>query len=114
MATQRIPVDDPYRGLAASVVTSNVIDLRDAIYWSWSWRTTSGTTSQHTLQLSNTSIDVASDMSGAPEAGWMSYATFGTAAPAIAFGSAGAAWGRIVRTPSGASVVVELNKMIRT
>lgn len=114
MATAWIPMDNPFQGLAASVVTSHPIDFRDAVAWSFSWYTTAGTTSAHTLQLSNTSVDIRSDLSTIVEASWVNYTTFGTGTPAMFFGDAGARWGRILRNPSGSSQVQEFAKLIGT
>ena len=42
---------DPFANIAVSVVTSDVIDVRDAFDVMISWRTTSGLTSRCTLQM---------------------------------------------------------------
>ena len=46
---------DPYAGLAASIVTSNVLDATDAFDISLSWHTASGTSSVFTYQVSGKS-----------------------------------------------------------
>lgn len=96
---------DPFEGLEASVVTSNSFELRAAVAWTLSWYTTSGTTSTHTLQISN--------YSGSPSAsgvstGYVNYTTFGTGTPTLIEPPIGVRYGRILRSTSSASVVVDI------
>lgn len=101
---------DPYSGITASQVTSNVVDLRDAVAWTASWYTTSGTTSVVTMQISNSP---ARPMLGETPAAasWVNYATFGTGSPAVIVGDIGVRMVRFLRLPSGASVTLDLNKV---
>lgn len=48
---------NPFAGLAESVLTSNVLDCRDAFDISLSFNTTSGTSSVFTYLVSNSSVD---------------------------------------------------------
>lgn len=100
---------DPYSGITASQVTSNVVDLRDAIAWTASWYTTSGTTSVVTIQTSNSSARPLLGETPAA-ASWVNYTTFGTGSPAVIVGDAGIRYARFLRLPSGASIVLDLNK----
>ena len=67
---------NPYKGLASSIVTSNVINMQDAFDWSYSWRTTSGTTSRVTVELSN-----ANSIDSIQEKQWSEWTAFGGVAP---------------------------------
>lgn len=49
--------ENPFRGLAESVLTSNTLDCRDAFDISLSFQTTSGTSSVFTLLVSNSSVE---------------------------------------------------------
>src|SRR5687767_11898919 len=100
---------NPYEGLAASVVTSNAIDLRDALAWSYSWYTTAGTVSAHTFQVSNSSAESPADV---PNASYVARDAFGTGTPALITGDPGIRWGRIIKVVSGSSVVVDFNKQV--
>jgi hypothetical protein len=111
-----VPIN-PYKGLADSVVTSNVFHLMDAFDWSYSWYTTSGATSRVTLQLSNSAAD---DSAGIPEASWSRWTVFGhTAKPAsgasIGFPPLGVRYGRFLRWASAntARITIDVNKQVR-
>ena len=103
---------NPFKGIAESALTSGVIDLRDAFDWSFSYYTTSGTVSQHTLQLSN-----ADDVENIPEASWSNWTKFGTTAllsvATIKFPPLGVRFARILRKGSTASLVININKLVR-
>lgn len=103
---------DPFTGLAESYKTSGVIELRDAFDWSYSYYTTSGTVSLHTLQLSN-----AEDGESIPEASWSVWTRFGKtglgSVATIKFPPLGVRFARILRTASGASLVINVNKLVR-
>ena len=103
-----IAMDNPYQGLAASVVTSNPIDFRDALACTFSWYTTAGTTSAHTLQASNSSASI----DAIPAASWVNYVAYGTGTPAVVGVDDRFRYGRIIRTVSGSSVVQEFSKLI--
>jgi hypothetical protein len=96
---------DPFEGLAASIITSNSFDLRHAVSWTLSWYTTAGTTSQHTLQISNWSNPA---LASSVSTGYVNYTTFGTGTPAVIEPPTGVRYGRVLRTASGASVVVDI------
>ncbi len=64
---------DPFRGLAVSALTSNVMDTRGAFDITLSWRTTSGNTSINTYQISNAS---GFNML-IPETTWSDWTNFG-------------------------------------
>ena len=98
-------VFDPFEGLAASIVTSNSFDLTNTVAWTLSWYTTAGTTSQHTLQLSNWT-----GKSSSVSTGFVNYTTFGTGTPALIEPPPAVRYGRVLRTASGASVVVDINR----
>lgn len=100
----------PYSGLTASQVTSNTIDLRDAAEWTFSWRTTAGSVSTHTLQYSNHSGRAGDG--DPPEASWVDDVNFGTGTPALLSGTAGARYARYLRNPSDGSVTIEVNKLV--
>lgn len=101
---------DPYGGIAVSAVTSQTVDLRDAIAWTMSWTTTAGTTSAHTLQVSNSSVNAS--LTSVPNASFVNYVTFGTGTPAVIVGDPGVRYARFLRVASGASVVIDLNKQV--
>lgn len=48
-----VRVQDPFAGLASTATRSNIVDSRSAFDLSLSFRTTSGTTSYWTYQISN-------------------------------------------------------------
>jgi hypothetical protein len=103
---------NPFAGIAESAKTSNVLDLRDAFDWSLSYYTISGTVSQHTLQLSN-----AAELETIPEASWSNWTKFGTTAllsvATVLFPPLGVRFARIVRKGSTASLVINVNKLVR-
>ncbi len=107
---------DPFAGLAASVVTSNVFDLRDAFDLSVSWYTTSGATSTITLQISN-----ANDMEAIAEASWSNFTKFGQNAPvppsqaSTIFPALGVRYLRFLRRSGStpADVQINLNKFVK-
>jgi hypothetical protein len=107
---------NPYQDLAASIVTSNLIDTRDAFDLTLSWRTASGTSSVLSYQISNASQNPAFGES-IPEASWSHYTLFGLLGipststffePPLGF-----RWARCLRTVSGGSYVIEINKFVR-
>jgi hypothetical protein len=110
---------NPYDGLAASVVTSHIIDTRDAFDMSLTAYIASGTSSLFTYQVSNNSAGgVPSSLSGIPEASWSNWTLYVAPSGNSSFASClelpiSYRWGRIVRTVSGASFVIEVNKQIR-
>lgn len=100
---------DPYAGLAASVVTSHVLDFRDAFDASLSWYTTSGTSSVFTYQASNSSAGIES----IPAASWSDW-TFvvPTSGASVKELPLGYRWGRVLRTVSGASFQYDFSKTV--
>lgn len=105
---------DPFVGLAESIVTSATIDTRYAFDVTVSWRTTSGTTSINTYQLSN---DPARNFESITEATWSHWTTYGTIGgfsgsttfdPPLGF-----RWARILRENSGATFDVDINVLFR-
>jgi hypothetical protein len=100
---------DPFQGLAPSIVTSNVVDVRDAVQWTTSWYTTSGSVSTHTLQLSNHSAERPDDPTNAS---FVNFVAFGTGTPAVIEPPAGVRWARFLRTVSDASVQLDVNKQV--
>jgi hypothetical protein len=101
---------NPFNGVAESAVTSNVFDLRDAVEWTFSWRTTSGTTSAHTLQLSNSSVRIGLDT--VPPASFINDKTFGTGSPDLIEPSMSARYGRMLRDVSNATLAIEVHKLV--
>jgi hypothetical protein len=103
---------NPFSNLAESVKTSGVIELRDAFDWSYSYYTISGTVSLHTLQLSN-----AFDVESIPEASWSVWTQFGKTGlgshATIKFPPLGVRFARIIRSTSGASVTININKLVK-
>ena len=105
---------DPYKGLASSVVTSNVINLSDAFDWSYSWRTTSGTTSRVTVELSN-----ANSKDSILEKQWSRWTAFGHAVPPTPSGSStefpplGVRYVRFIRWASytTGTIAIDVNKL---
>jgi hypothetical protein len=100
---------DPYSGLAVSVVTSNVIDLRDAFDWTFSTWTSAGTTSPLTVQISSDGT-LEADIAAAS---WSNFTTFSASAATVTSPLLGARWGRLLRTPSLASHQFRVNKHVR-
>ena len=100
---------NPFAGVVSAGTTSVVVDLRDAIAWSYSYYTISGTTSAHTIQLSNSSVNVPSSV---PAASFVDYGTFGTGTKgAIVFGEPGVRYARFLRDASNGSFVIDLVKL---
>lgn len=103
---------NPFAGVAESAKTSGVIDLRDAFDWSYSYYTSGGTTSAHTLQLSN-----AYDIESIPEASWSNWTQFGKtglgSVATIKFPPLGVRFARILRTASLASLTIDINKLVK-
>lgn len=109
--TVYVPIN-PFDGVAESAITSELIDLRDAFDWSFSYYTTSGTVSAHTLQLSN-----AVGPESIAEASWSNWTQFGkTGLGSVAttkFPPLGVRYARILRAASGASITININKLVR-
>ena len=107
---------DPYTGVAASVITSNVVDLRDAFDLSVSWFTTSGATSTITLQISNADL-----IESIAEASWSNFTRFGQNAPlpssqaSTIFPALGVRYLRFLRRSGStpADVQINLNKFVK-
>lgn len=103
-------VTDPFSGLAVSVVTSNVLDFRDAFDATLSIWTSAGTTSPLTIQV--TSDGTREDDITA--ASWSNYTTFSpSAATVLSAPVLGTRWGRILRTPSLGSYQFRFNRHVR-
>ncbi len=108
---------DPFRGLAVSAVTSNLIDTRAAFDVSLSWRTTSGSSSVNTYQISNAS---GFNMS-IPETTWSDWTVFGDGSiPATQPSGVstfepplGYRFARILKELSGASFEINVNILYR-
>lgn len=107
-------VIDPFDGVSESGVTSNVIDVRDAFDHTISWRTTSGTTSINTIQISVNTFR-SFNQASIPEGSWSNWSTFGdsqlsqTINPPL-----GETHVRILRENSGASFEVRSHKVVET
>ena len=108
---------DPYSGLAASVITSNVLDCRDAFDISVTVHITSGTSSDFTYQVSNLSVKPQAGVA-AHELAWSNWTRY--VAPSGNSSSASCLevplaynWARILRTTSGASMQINWVKQIR-
>ena len=99
---------NPFAGVAESVTSSNVIDLRDAFDFSVSWYTTSGTTTDIDWQVSNYSMK-----DSIPEAAWSTWTSLVVSEASFLQPPLGVAFGRLVRTASGASVTFKTYKQIR-
>ena len=109
-----VPIN-PFDGLADSAVTSNTVPIWDAFDWTLSFRTTAGSGSTLTWQLSNATGDAFSDPV-VPEVSWSDWTVVGQSGVALSGttwleGPLGARYVRFLR--SDASQVVELNKVIR-
>lgn len=104
---------DPYDGQSESNVTSDVIDLRDADDYTLSVRTTSGTTSAYTYQVSNATgrIQTAGNI---PESSWSNAisADIPTSTDLLDDLPLAVRWGRVLRETSGSSLVFDLNKQV--
>lgn len=106
---------NPFEGVGESALTSNVFDVRDAFDLTLSWRTTSGTASVHSYQVSNVASQ-ASAQSATWEAHWSTVTAFGSAGGSTTTTyepPLGHRFARIIRPASGASLVIEVNKMVR-
>lgn len=109
-------VQDPYRDLAASAVTSETIDLRDAYEFSLSIHTISATTtlaSDVTFQVSDWTGRLLID-GDPPEATWISDIT--TTVPSggtVLRPNLGASYARVLRTPSAQSMQMFERKHVR-
>lgn len=107
----QVPID-PFQGLAVSVVTSNTIDLRDAWAASFSNYTSAGTGSNHTIQLSNASVELqANDGLSVAEASWVD--RLAVSVKTWVELPDGSRYARILRTPSQASWVFDVVKHVR-
>ena len=101
---------DPFEGLAASIVTSNVIDCRDAYLFTLSCRTISGTSSVLSYELSNSTLGITE----IPEASWSFNTLIGLASGKSVYNMpVGVRFARVRRTVSGGSYVLEGNKLVR-
>lgn len=100
---------DPYSGLAVSVVTSNVIDLRDAFDWTLSTWTSAGTASPLTVQVTSDGT-LEADITAAS---WSNFTTFTASAATVTSPLLGARWARVLRTPSLASHQLRSSKHVR-
>jgi hypothetical protein len=106
---------DPFAGIASSATQSSIIDTRDAFDLSLSWRTSSGTASAHSYQVSNVA-SVSSAQSATYDAHWSTYTVFGSAGGSTMTTfepPLGYRFARIIRTASAASLVIEVNKTVR-
>ena len=101
---------NPFAGVASAGTTSAVVDLRDAIAWSYSYYTTSGTTSAHTIQVSNSNAASGS----VPAASFVDYRTFGVSDSkgAIVFGDVGMRYARFLRDVSNGSFTIDIVKFV--
>ena len=104
--------ENPYSGLAESVVTSKVIDVRDAFDLSVSLWTSAGTASPITYQVSNWTGRIGQD-GNPPEATYSDWTNFTPSATTVLAPLLGAAYARILRTPSLASHVFVSHKHVR-
>lgn len=100
---------DPYSGLAVSVVTSNVMDFRDAFDATLSIWSSAQTTSVLTIQVTSDGTREA-DITAAS---WSDWTTFSPSAATVVAPILGARWGRILRTPSSGSLQFRMNKHVR-
>lgn len=104
---------DPFGGMAASVVTSHILDCRDAFDISLSWYTTSGTSSMFTYQVSGSSLELGSDGSSIAAGSWSNW-TFVLlpSGASVMEPPLGVPYARILRTVSGASIQMDWNKLV--
>ncbi len=109
---------NPFLRLAESAVTSNLVDTRYAFDVTLSWRTTSGTTSITTYQISNG--DGLKNTSSIPETSWSDWTVLGTIGitgqPSLVTTldpPLGYRWARILRENSGASLEIFMNLQYR-
>jgi hypothetical protein len=116
---------DPFSGLNASVLTSNIVSTRYAFDMTLSVYTTAGSSSTYTYQVSNASgnphdgvLSSGNTPStlGIPEASWSNWTDLLTN---LVSGATtwdpplGYRWARIMRTGSDASVTVDINRWER-
>lgn len=100
---------DPFSGLAVSVVTSQIIDLRDAFDWTLSTWTSAGTASPLTLQVTSdgtTSADITA-------ASWSNWTVFTPSGATVVAPILGVRWARILRNPSTGSHQFRVSKHVR-
>lgn len=93
------PPLDPYAGLAASAITSNVIPGAHAVSLTLSCWTSAGTASPVTVQVTNsgqTQGEIAA-------ASWSNWTAFTPSGAAFVHLPVGARWYRLLRDPSLAS-----------
>lgn len=107
---------NPYQGLAASVVTSNVLDTKDAFDVSATCYIASGTSSLWTYQVSNASVENPADTIA--EAAWSNWTLYVAPSGNSSFASCvelpiSYRYARFLRTVSGASFVIDWAKQIR-
>lgn len=100
---------NPYQDLAASVVTSNLIDQRDAFDVTISLYTTAGTASAFTVQLSNWSTNPDGVSA---TVGWSNWTTITPSVATVIQPPLGFRYSRILRTVSGSSLVFDINKQV--
>ena len=95
---------DPYDGLAASIVTSHVIDTRAADRFTLSVRTSSGTSSVLSYEVSNSTLGIGDIDANS----WSHVTLFGlVSGKTVLQPIVGAAWARVIRTVSNASYILE-------
>lgn len=99
--------EDPYRGLAVSVVTSNPMHTRDAFDLSVSWHTTAGSSSTFTYQVSN-----ATSIEAIAEKEWSNVTSFFPSVGSYFQPPLGFRYARILRSVSGSSLVFAFNKTV--
>jgi hypothetical protein len=100
---------DPFSGLTASNVTSNVIDLRDAFDWTLSIWTSAATTSPITIQMTSDGTQIG-DIAAAS---WSDWTVFTPSAATIVSPLLGTRWARIRVTPSIMSGNFRVSKHVR-
>lgn len=98
---------DPYDGVSG--VTSNVVPLRDAFHWSYSWQTSAATASTVTLQLSNHDGPTTESV---PEATWIDRLVLSSSNTWLE-GPDGARYARYLRTTNDSGQTIALNKHVR-
>lgn len=99
---------NPYDGLAESVITSNVVDLRDAFDFTVSYHTTAGSSATWQWQNSNHSV-----IDSIPEASWSVFTVQRPSATTLLQPPLGARFARSLRSVSDASWVLNANKQVR-
>ncbi len=118
MSRQHASFQNPFRGLAESAVTSNIVDTRLAFDVTLSYRTTSGVTSVHTYQISNG--DGLRNTQAIPETSWSDWTNFGTTVitnqPSFVTTfdpPLGYRWARVLRDLSLGSIEIFMNLQYR-